>query len=34
MPAPVVDSVLDLVGETPVVQLRNLAPEGGATMGG
>ena len=34
MPAPVVDSVLDLVGETPVVQLRNLSPEGGATIWG
>jgi len=34
MPAPVVDSVLDLVGETPVVQLRTLSPEGGATIWG
>jgi len=34
MPAPVVDSVLDLVGETPVVQLRRLSPEGGATIWG
>ncbi len=30
----VVDSVLDLVGETPVVRLRNLSPEGGATIWG
>jgi cysteine synthase A len=34
MSAPVVDSVLDLVGETPVVQLRQLSPEGGATIWG
>ena len=34
MPAPVVDSVLDLVGETPVVRLRELSPEGGATIWG
>jgi cysteine synthase A len=34
MPAPVVDSVLDLVGETPVVRLRKLSPEGGATIWG
>ena len=34
MPAPVVDSVLDLVGETPVVKLRKLSPEGGATIWG
>jgi len=34
MPAPVVDSVLDLVGETPVVQFRRLSPEGGATIWG
>ena len=34
MPAPVVDSVLDLVGETPVVKLRRLSPEGGATIWG
>jgi len=34
MPAPVVDSVLDLVGETPVVRLRRLSPEGGATIWG
>ena len=34
MPAPVVDSVLDLVGETPVVRLRNLSPAGGATIWG
>lgn len=34
MPAPVVDSVLDLVGETPVVRLRKLSPAGGATVWG
>jgi len=34
MPAPVVDSVLDLVGETPVVRLRKLSPKGGATIWG
>ena len=34
MPAPVVDSVLDLIGETPVIRLRNLSPEGGATVWG
>ena len=34
MPAPVVDSVLDLVGETPVVRLRKLSPEGGAAIWG
>ncbi len=34
MSAPVVDSVLDLVGETPVVRLRRLSPEGGATIWG
>jgi cysteine synthase len=34
MPAPVVDSVLDLVGETPVVRLRRLSPEGGGTVWG
>ena len=34
MPAPVVDSVLDLVGETPLVRLRNLSPDGGATIWG
>jgi len=34
MPAPVVDSVLDLVGETPVVRLRKLSPAGGATIWG
>ena len=34
MPAPVVDSVLDLVGETPVVKLRKLSPKGGATIWG
>jgi cysteine synthase len=32
MTAPVVDSVLDLVGHTPVVRLRRLSPEGGATV--
>ncbi len=34
MTAPVVDSVLDLVGETPVVQLRRLSPDGAATIWG
>jgi cysteine synthase A len=34
MSAPVVDSVLDLIGETPVVRLRSLSPEGGATVWG
>jgi len=34
MPALVVDSVLDLIGETPVVRLRRLSPEGGATIWG
>ena len=34
MPAPVVDSVLDLVGETTVVRLRRLSPDGGATIWG
>lgn len=34
MSAPVVDSVLDLVGETPVVRLRKLSPEGGAVVWG
>ena len=34
MSAPVVDSVLDLVGETPVVRLRQLSPAGGATIWG
>jgi len=34
MSAAVVESVLDLVGETPVVRLRNLSPEGGATIWG
>ena len=34
MSAPVVDSVLDLVGETPVVHLRELSPDGGATIWG
>ncbi|MDH3201615.1 MAG: cysteine synthase A [Myxococcales bacterium] len=34
MPAPVVDSVLELVGETPVVRLRRLSPEDGATVWG
>jgi cysteine synthase len=28
----VVDSVLDLIGETPIVRLRRLAPAGGATV--
>jgi cysteine synthase A len=34
MPAPVVESVLDLIGETPVVRLRKLSPAGGATIWG
>ena len=34
MSAPVVESVLDLVGETPVVQLRALSPRGGALIWG
>ncbi len=34
MAAPVVDSVLDLIGETPMVRLRRLSPEGGATVWG
>ncbi|MGB8329950.1 MAG: cysteine synthase A [Polyangiales bacterium] len=34
MSAPVVDSVLNLVGETPVVRLRRLSPHGGATIWG
>lgn len=34
MSAPVVDSVLELVGETPVVRLHRLSPEGGATVWG
>ena len=34
MSAPVVDSVLELVGETPVVRLRHLSPKGGAAVWG
>lgn len=34
MSAPVVDSVLELVGETPVVRLGHLSPKGGATVWG
>jgi cysteine synthase A len=34
MSAPVVDSVLDLVGETPVVRLRRLSPSGRAMIWG
>jgi len=34
MSAAVIESVLDLIGETPVVRLRNLSPEGGATIWG
>ncbi|MDH3656283.1 MAG: cysteine synthase A [Myxococcales bacterium] len=34
MSAAVVESVLDLIGETPVVRLRNLSPDGGATIWG
>jgi cysteine synthase len=32
MTAPIVDSVLELIGHTPVVRLRRLSPEGGATV--
>ncbi len=32
MPAPVVDSVLDLIGHTPLVRLRRLPPEGSANV--
>ena len=32
MTAPVVDSVLDLIGRTPLVQLRRVAPAGGARV--
>ncbi|MGB3050744.1 MAG: cysteine synthase A [Polyangiales bacterium] len=34
MSAAVVESVLDLIGETPVVRLRHLSPAGGATIWG
>ncbi|MGB8223481.1 MAG: cysteine synthase A [Polyangiales bacterium] len=34
MSAPVVESVLDLIGETPVVRLRRLSPGGGAAIWG
>lgn len=34
MSALVVESVLDLVGDTPVVRLRDLSPAGGATVWG
>lgn len=34
MSAAVVESVLNLIGETPVVRLRKLSPEGGATIWG
>ncbi|MGB5367264.1 MAG: cysteine synthase A [Polyangiales bacterium] len=34
MSAVVVESVLDLIGETPVVRLRDLSPEGGARIWG
>ncbi len=34
MAAPVVDSVLELIGETPLVRLRRLAPPGGAAVWG
>lgn len=34
MAAPVVDSVLELIGETPLVKLRRLAPEGSARVWG
>lgn len=32
MTAPVVDNVLSLIGNTPLVRLRKVAPEGGATL--
>ena len=32
MPAPVVDSVLELIGKTPVVRLARVVPEGGAAV--
>ena len=32
IPAPVVDSVLELIGQTPIVCLNHLSPEGGATI--
>ena len=32
MPAPVVESVLELVGQTPLVPLRRVVPEGSATV--
>lgn len=32
MNPPVVESVLDLIGETPLVRLRRLSPEGGASV--
>lgn len=32
MPAPVVDSVLSLVGSTPLVRMQRVAPEGAATV--
>lgn len=34
MVAPVVDSLLDLVGATPIVRLSRLSPNGGATVWG
>lgn len=30
--APVVDSILELVGKTPIVRINNLTPEGAATL--
>jgi cysteine synthase len=33
MPAPVVSSVLDLIGRTPIVRLRRVVEEGSATCG-
>jgi len=32
MTAPIVDSLLDLVGQTPLVKLRRIVPEGSATI--
>lgn len=32
MPAPIVDSVLELIGQTPLIQLRRVVPDGAATV--
>ncbi len=34
MPAPVVDSAIELVGKTPLVKIRRFVPEGSATVWG